>query len=386
MDALESWLIGQGLEGGSVAVLLGGAAERLVAAGVPVERAYLALPTVNPLVRVTNHIWRAGLGVVDEPIGHDVHPDAFAASPFHAMLAAGSTRELYDIGPGTPPTGFPVVEAVRDEGATAYLAILVGFGARAPSALRGVAMAFSTVRPGGFPDDALARIEAAVPALALAAYRIVLFDVAVGVLDTYVGLDAGRRVLAGEMRRGHGEELTAALLFSDLRGFTAASEARGRDLVPRLSRHLAAMAEPVEAHGGEVLKFMGDGLLAAFPLDPQGGPENACAAALAAARDAIAQNDAVNAAGDGAPLPLDVALHLGTVFYGNIGAAHRLDFTVIGPAVNELARIEALCGVLDEPLLLSADFARHCGAPVRDLGPHVLRGVTTPRRLFTPRD
>ena len=386
-DPTRDWLIGQGLEGDGLGPLLQGSAERLVADGVPLWRAYLALPTVDPLIRVTNHVWRRDRGVTAEPIGHERFQPRIDESPIFAMLEQDLTRGRWRLGPADPPTGFTVVEDLRAEGATDYLVHLVGFGGRAATALRGVALTFAADVPGGFSDAALARLDAVAPTLALAAYRIALLDVAVGVLDAYVGLDAGRRVLAGEIRRGHGEALTAALLFADLHGFTgtveaaATSQERGVAFIARLGDHLAAMVEPVEARGGEVLKFLGDGLLAAFPYAPEAGPGEACAAALAAARDALARN--VPLAADG-QLGLDVALHLGTVFYGNIGAGQRLDFTVIGPAVNELSRMEALCGRLGQPLLFSAAFAECCGAPVRSLGAHVLRGLETPRELFAP--
>jgi adenylate cyclase len=155
--------------------------------------------------------------------------------------------------------------------------------------------------------------------------------------------------------------------------------------VARLGEHLGAMVEPIEAAGGEVLKFLGDGLLAAFQVEPGGTPERACAAALAAAQDALRLNHAVN--GRHAPeLKLDVSLHLGEVYYGNIGAGRRLDFTVIGPAVNEASRLEGLCGQLGQPLLMSAPFARCCGRPSVSLGLHRLRGMAEPREVFRPAD
>lgn len=387
MDATRDWLIGQGLEGDGLGSLLQGVAERLSGEGVPLWRAYLALPTVDPRIRVTNHIWRRDFGLSVDPVGHERFRPAPEESPIFGMLERDIRCGRWRLGPDTPPTGFSLLEELRAAGATDYVVHLVGFGGRTTTALHGTGLTFATDDPDGFTDAALARLGALAPTLALAAYRIALLDVAVGVLDAYVGLDAGRRVLSGEMRRGHGEALTAALLFADLHGFTGAVEAAatspesGATFIARLGDHLAAMVEPIEARGGEVLKFLGDGLIAAFPFPAEAGPATACAAALAAAREALALNAPLAADGR---LGLDVALHLGTVFYGNVGAGRRLDFTVIGPSVNELARMESLCGSLGEPLLLSAAFAECCGAPVRTLGAHVLRGVGTPRELFAP--
>jgi adenylate cyclase len=282
--------------------------------------------------------------------------------------------------------GFEVLEDLRAQGDTEYLAHLVSFGgvSQAPTALYGVALSVCTDAPGGLGAETACLLEDLAPLLGLAAYRIALLTVTTDVLGAYVGRDAGRRVLMGEMRRGQGHVLPAALMIADLRGFTSVAETEGEGLISRLGEHLAAMTEPVEAAGGEVLKFMGDGLLAAFPAGEGSSPDAACRAALRAARDALARNAAVDARHPGSALPLDVALHLGDVFYGNIGAGSRLDFTVIGPAVNEVARIETLCGALDRPLLMSAPLAACCGEEVVSLGRHLLRGVAEPREIFAP--
>ena len=224
-----------------------------------------------------------------------------------------------------------------------------------------------------------------VPTLALGAYRIALSSAAKAVLDAYVGHDASARILSGEIVRGEGHQVEAALLFADLSGFTALADASGADLVGRLGEHLSAIVEPIEASGGEILKFMGDGVLAGFGIKDAATPGPACAALLAGAREALARNALVNARhGDNTPLGLDVALHRGTVFYGNIGGGSRLDFTVIGPAVNEASRIERLCGEVSQPILMSDAFARCCGTPVTSLGFHALRGVSEKREIFAP--
>lgn len=203
----------------------------------------------------------------------------------------------------------------------------------------------------------------------------------------FASVSMRRPYTGGRIRPGEGHCVTAAILFADLRGFTSATEREGPAVIERLGRHLTALADPVEAAGGEVLKFMGDGLLAAFPV--AGEVTTACDAALSAAREAIARNALVNDAHPQTPrldVDVDVALHLGEVFYGNIGAASRLEFTVIGPAVNEAARIESLCGRLDRELLMSESFARACSAPVTSLGRFALRGVSGEREVFAPPD
>lgn len=366
-----------------MALLLEGFAKRVIEAGLHLSRAYLASPAVHPEIRAVNLTWRAATGVVREGVEHDRFPDEFAASPIAFMLDNEIMRRRWRLDTDGGCEGYALLEGMRAEGDTEYAAHIVKFGGHATTALQGVALTVSTDRLDGFGSEDITFLSELVPALALAAYRIALFDMTVGILDAYVGHNAGLRILNGEIRRGLGERLPAAIVIADLRGFTAASEAGGEELIARLGQHLAAIAEPIEAAGGEVLKFLGDGLLAGFPISEEFGPGPACAAALAAARQALSRNEAVNAQhGGNWPLPLDVALHRGDVFYGNVGGGSRLDFTIIGPAVNEASRIEALCGQLEEPLLMSAAFAECCGCPARSLGLHRLRGVAEPREIF----
>jgi adenylate cyclase len=200
------------------------------------------------------------------------------------------------------------------------------------------------------------------------------------------GVAPGRRILGGQVRQGTAQQLSAAIMIADLRGFTGVADRTPAErLVAGLNEHLGAVVEAVERHSGQVLKFLGDGLLAVFSLAARPA-EAACADALAAAQEALAANAAVNArrATTGEPpLALDIALHLGDVMYGNVGSVRRLDFTVIGPAVNEASRIEALCEPLGCHLLTSAAFARACPRSLRSQGRHALRGVARPQELFT---
>lgn len=381
MSEFERWIIDQGLYGTTISSLLDGIAERFLADGMPLMRAYLALPTVNPAFRVLNHTWYRGRRTVVEGIEHGRDSAAFRISPFSSMLEEGDFARRWRI---EKSDEFTIFADLRQEGGTDYVARLVSFNNRTAPGLRGLATSFTSDDPAGFSDRDIERIDAALPLVALSAYRIALLDLAVGVLDTYVGFSAGRRVLSGEMHRGAGETMTAALLFADLRGFSALADTHGTDLIARLDEHLEAVTGPVEAHGGEVLKFLGDGLLAVFPISNESSREAACRAALEASLDALRNTARINR---GHPpetrLDLDVALHDGDVFYGNIGGAKRLDFTVIGPAVNEVSRIEALCATLGHPLLLSPSVAGACGHPMRSVGRHSLRGIAGERELFT---
>ncbi|MCG7392517.1 adenylate/guanylate cyclase domain-containing protein [Microvirga sp. ACRRW] len=384
MPKLEDWIVEQGLRGTDVETLLSGFADGLSAEGVNLVRAYIALPTVNPTIRVYTHVWTRSDGTMIEGVSHERNEVAFEVSPFAHLMRMEQMSGYWRVD-GPDAELFGVFEDVRREGGTDYLARLFSFDNASAPDLRGIGISFSSGRPEGFLPDEIARIDALLPLLGLAAYRMTLFDLTVAMLDTYVGLSAGRRVLSGEIRRGVGTTITAALFFADLRGFTTLADRAGIDLIARLDRHLEAMTAPVTEQGGEVLKFMGDGVLAVFPITEDRSQGEACVAAIHAAQAALERNEAVNRAEDTA-LSLDIALHCGDVFYGNIGAAGRLDFTVIGPAVNEVSRMEALCSVLDCAIIMSSSVAASSPVPVRSLGSHRLRGIAAERELFTVSD
>ena len=208
------------------------------------------------------------------------------------------------------------------------------------------------------------------------------------VLNAYLGAKTGPRVLEGQIRRGTGEEISAVLWSSDLRGFTARSDRLpGERMIALLNALFDVQAKAIHDHGGEILKFIGDGLLAIFPIEraemAAAGARQALEAATAAIAAVHELSDELAAAGE-PPLHIVVALHIGTAIYGNIGAADRLDFTVIGPAVNLVSRVEAVAKALNLPIVVSEEFARAYGGPLRSLGTHQLRGLATPHELFAP--
>jgi adenylate cyclase len=208
------------------------------------------------------------------------------------------------------------------------------------------------------------------------------------VLNAYLGPKTGPRVLAGQIRRGTGEELLVVLWSSDLRGFTERSDRLPGDrMIAILNAVFDAQAKAIHDHGGEILKFIGDGLLAIFPIENGASAGRAATNALEAAQEALVAVRHLNgepSMADEPPLEIVVALHVGTVVYGNIGAAQRLDFTVIGPAVNLVSRLEATAKTLNTPIVLSDDFARAYGKPLTSLGHYPLRGLANRRELFTP--
>jgi adenylate cyclase len=360
-----------------------GSCEELVAAGVPLWRASLAHPMLDPVVRARSNIWRRERAVARESTTHDDGERQFRVSPIRHLQDSGKNfcRWRLERGEGS---GFPLLRTLRESGGTDYLLHLVGME-QGIKALAGVAVSFATDRPGGFADPDLSEIAAVIPALAMTGSHAALAEITASLLDLYLGPSTARQVLRGEIRRGFGRRIEAAILLADLRGFTQITErADPLQVVAWLDEHLEQIAVAVAAAGGEILKFLGDGLLAVFAVEPEALSAEACARALAAAEAALSANQLLNAAREtrgGPALGLDIALHYGEVVYGNVGSLQRLDFTVIGRAVNEASRIEALCTALGRSLLLSREFAQHCGRPTVNLGFHALRGVDQPREI-----
>lgn len=384
-EALVAWIVQCGLEHDELGPLLDGICTRLIAAGLPVLRASISLPTLDPDARAVGYVWRRGAPVGTEVAPYGEEQEArYRGSVIHHLFAnkIPAARWLLERDEGV--SEFELLGELRAAGGTDYLLRLVPFG-RGDTALFGVALSLATDRAGGFTAAEIAAANHFVPVLALAAYRISVARTAADALGIYLGPRTAQRVLAGEIRRGEGHAIAAAILYADLRGFTDLTEREDpRRVVSWLNDHLDAIGNAVAASEGEILKFLGDGLLAVFPAD-DAGPEIACARALQAALDALAANRDLNAsrATTGEPrLELDLALHFGEVIYGNVGATRRLDFTVIGRAVNEACRMEALCDQLDRHLLLSEVFARQCGHPTIALGAFALRGIAGERTVY----
>jgi adenylate cyclase len=274
------------------------------------------------------------------------------------------------------------------EGTTDYVAYCTRLGGAAVvGPMDCIFSSWTTDRRGGFHDGALEVLDHVVPCVAGAILGVSLGRIADALVETYLGRDAGRRVLRGSIERGVAEHIRAVLWFSDLKGFTRLVDTVAPELViPMLNDYADAVVSSIHDHGGQVLKLMGDGVLATFELDAE---EDACARTLACIVEAVRRVDAVNAERSAKGLPttgIYVAVHIGEVFYGNIGSTDRLDFTVIGPAVNELTRIAGMSRSLDQDIVLSATFAAAAGAN-RDrlvsLGRYALRGVSRPQELFT---
>lgn len=394
VQATSDWLVTQGLLKARTETLVEGFCERVGASGIPLLRGQVSIPTLHPTFNAITYVWWRDKGI--ETRGHEHGSQALRAwqeSPFRFMAETRTNTLRRRLEGPDAVIDFPILAELRGLGATDYFARITPFGSGGkPQDGNGMLASWTGDRPGGFSEHDIAILERLQPRLGLAVNMAVTDQIAHNVMDAYVGPDAGRRVLNGEIRRGSLQVIRAVLWYADLRGFTALADRTPREeLVSMLDEYFDCMAEPLTNHGGQVLKFMGDGMLGTFNLKDR-PRQSICRDAINAAAealDAVARlNEERSRAGKPTML-LDLALHLGDVLYGNVGSADRLDFTVVGPAVNEASRIETLCQALGSHLLISqtlAAAAKSCSDRLVSLGRHKLRGVRESQELFTLKD
>lgn len=388
IEALDDWIIAQGLESSSLNDFAEGLGPRLNAAGLPIMRLHISRSALDPSLEGTGCTWFRGEGVRPEDYAHgNTDTQRWHESPLKAMIDQRILRMRRRLVGPEAQLDFPVLTEFRDIGATDWLAYLIEFTpGDNPTALLGMSVTVASDAPDGFTATQEAAFDRLSQRIGLVVFRLTLAQTLYNVIRAYIGLHAGWRIVKGQIKRGAVERLKAAILFADLRGFTRFSESNAPEaVITGLNDYLGATVEAIDARDGQVLKFLGDGLLAVFDLEDRDEAE-VCGAALEAALEALAANATLNSAraDEGLPtLGLGIALHLGEVLYGNVGSAERLDFTAIGPAVNQTSRIESLCKELGVELLISERFAKACGRPLRDLGSHSLRGVAEPQKLFT---
>jgi adenylate cyclase len=378
-NPLVSWLVNEGWKAGSSAELAAQFLSSLQQAGVPVDRSTFIVPTLHPQIFATVLVWRAdtpGIRTVFEP--HDIlYQPKFADSPFAPIIrgAGGVRRRLED--PGCA-LDFPVVRDLKSEGATDYVAMPFRFSDGQINV-----MSMTSFAPGGFGTAHLGQLYEVLPLLGR------LFEVhaarrtATALLETYLGRHTGERVLKGLVKHGDGEQIHAVIWFCDFRDSTPLSKSMGRQAYLRqLNRFFYCMAGAVLEAEGEVLRYIGDAVLAIFPI--QENPAAACERAVRAARLAASRIAEMNQKHeDRAPLRYGIGLHVGTVTYGNIGVPERLEFTVIGAAANEAARVESMTKELKQPVLTSAAFAGAYQGNLVSLGKHPLKGLDGEHELFT---
>ena len=354
--------------------------ERLVAAGLPLWRVAVFVRTLHPDIYGRAFFWRPGAEVVVNPAGFEVRDSPeYRRSPLAIMYDSG--REVRYRLDDPESRRFPLFDDMRGEGVTDYIALPLLFidGSTHGSS-------WTTNQPGGFSDDELAALRTIVRPLTRIIEIVNLRRTSLSLLDNYVGNSAGERIMGGQIRRGHTDTMHAAIWLSDLRGFTALSDRLPAEtVVDILNHYFDCQVSAIRTHGGEVLKFMGDGLLAVFPIaEAEGDSPRVCARVLEAARESRASVAAMNyPIGETVErFRFGVALHVGKILYGNIGGGNRLDFTCIGPAVNLAARLEKIAGRLNRTIVASEGFAGICSGGWAELGEFPIAGFTRAERVY----
>lgn len=377
---ITDWLIDGGRSATSPTRFMAECCERMVVAGLPLWRVGVFVRTLHPDIFGRNFIWKPGaeveVGTVD--FGILDSPD-FHSSPLIIVFQQG--REVRARIDDPASERFPIVHDLRAEGVTDYIALPLFFTDGSIHA-----SSWTTKQPGGFTDDQLAALRGLITPLSRVVEIINWRRMAASLLDTYVGNRAGERILGGQIRRGHTETMNAAIWLSDLRGFTSLSDrVPAETVVDVLNNYFDCQVAAIRNRGGEILKYMGDGLLAVFPIDEYVGDEqHVCSNVLEAAHESRASvaelqypiGDAIER------FRFGVALHVGRILYGNIGGGNRLDFTCIGPAVNLAARLEKIASKLGRTVVASEGFAGICRGGWSDLGEFPVAGFSKAARVY----
>ena len=389
---ISDWLVDSSLIDSDVVELFGMLCNRMVGVGVPIARARLVWPTLHPLFQAETVIWDLGKEAYLEQFEHqDNQSDAWKLSPLAHLVENGLDTLRRELEGPNELLDFPILKELKEQGYTDYLLLgttLVGRGLSKgkQGGSQGVLVTWTTDKPGGFSEDDLWSLQKIQKRLALACKTIIQSRVSNNITDTYLGVRAGANVMDGQIRRGDGQNFDAVVWYSDLRNSTSLAESMvPEDYFSLLNSFFMSTAQPVYENGGEILDFIGDAVLGIFPFD---GEQGKCRAASAA-------NYAVDAAIKSAlktnserldqgveQFNYGIGLNVGEVRFGNIGIPSRLAFSVIGPTVNQAARIENMTKLLQKPVLADAGFASLSSNNWRSVGEHKLEGVLDPLELF----
>jgi adenylate cyclase len=376
------WLVREGRLIATLPEFVDAVCDKLTQAGLSLWRFRIGFRTIHPQLLAMGVLWVRGSPTRLINARHGIEQsDDYVGSPIQHVFEKGvPLRRRLDRLDATKDHG--VLHSIARAGATDYLALPLRFSQGAVNVL-----ILATDAPAGFADDEVNDLTRFADYLAPVIEVFATRQLAVSLLETYVGPRTGQRVLQGTIKRGDGECIFAAMWFSDLRDFTPLTESLPiPELLQTLNDYFELVAAAVTARGGEILRFIGDAMLIVFPSQDESHVADACTAALESAQDAFSALATLNHRRRRAGKPeirFGVGLHVGEVIYGNVGAPNRLDFTVMGPAVNRTARLESLTKAVDTPLLMSAEFTRHIGVPVRSLGHHAMKGVATPQEVFS---
>lgn len=384
LQAVIDWMVDGGQPTSRPRDIVGDMCERLQACGLPLNRVAVFVRTLHPDVLGQRFLWRPGHEVEVLEAPHSFREtDTFQHSPVLLVFGRGEAVRRR-IESADCPNDFAIIAELREEGVTDYFAQPLTFTNGDVHMV-----SWTTRRPGGFSDGDISAFEALRAPLSRLAEIYVLRRTAATLLNTYVGRGAGERILQGRIRRGDTEAIDAVVLLSDLRGFSRLSNERpGAEVIGLLNAYFDCLVPPIVSRGGEILKYLGDGLLAIFPVSTGIEVGETCQRALDAVSEAqlgLARYNTEYAATGNPALRHGVGLHIGEVLYGNIGGAGRLDFTAIGPVVNLAARLETLTLETGRDALVSADFARHCPRAVEPIGRFDVAGFSETQEVFALR-
>jgi len=395
-ESLAEWLLDQGLHDTSLEDLVSGLGRRLIAGGVALNRISAGSMILYPIHPGLGITWEAEDGNVNRsrmPF-HVLATEEFKNSPFHYLFTENIAFMRFRLEEDEVEPEFPIFRSLRAAGVTDYLVMRHSYERTEKklwtdmdAGAEGVSTAFATRRIGGFSDFEIAGLRKITRHFSLAYKQQEARELAETLLGTYLGAYSGDRVMDGLIRRGDGTDIDCVLWFCDLRGSTALADTMPReDFLAMLNEYFDHTAGAVLAHGGEVLRFIGDAVIAIFPFeDGARTPTDMARAAVATAREAIMRIDRRNANlpdADAAPIRFGISMHVGSVMYGNIGTDRRLEFSVIGAAANEVVRLEGLCKKLDTQVIASARFNEICTEPMVSLGAHPVAGVEAGLEAF----
>lgn len=389
LTQLTAWATQAGLTGLDEQQILTGVCERLLEAGLPLARANVVIDTLHPVYEGRAFTWRRDqmATLLSEYGRSQEREDRWEHSPFYRLELTGDALLRRRLDDKSIPE-FPIFADLRLESMTDYVAIANRFAAEGIiGEMDCVYSSWASDTSQGFDDADIGHLEQLLPAVALAMKAASLARITETLVATYLGRGAGRRVLSGRIDRGVPERMDAVIWFSDLRNFTSISDtADPEQIIPFLNQYGDAIFSAIHDADGDVLKLMGDGTLAIFTADDRASACHAALQAASNARDAVRAVNQRRSEKKLATTEMYLGLHVGEVFFGNIGSRERLDFTVVGPAVNEVSRIAGLCRSVDQPLLVSSAFAAAIGEPKRllvSVGRYALRGVAKPQELYT---
>jgi adenylate cyclase len=380
-DAVIEWLADEALLDAEPAALYGELCQRLRGVGMPILRGQVAFRILHPLYDASTLNWNVERGVVVDHFRPDDSSgsEQFLRSPIGHALRHRLPVLRRRLTGETALLDFALLEEFRALGGTDYIIFLVPF---VRTAENGVICTWLGDRAAGFTDHEIAQLQRITREFSIAMKSKIERSVSQNVAHAYLGQRAGQAVLNGSIRRGDGEKITAALWYSDLRHSTELADRLSAEaFLGLLGRYFEMTAAAVLDHGGEVVSLIGDAVLGLFRVESS--PEEACGRALAAAREARRRLAASRPAEADAALDFGISLHLGQVIYGNVGVPERLQFTLVGPAVNMVVRVQDLTKQLGCPLLATAPFAVATTGPWRPLGEHLLRGFETPTPILT---